>query len=91
MRFYTLGDAEIEIKQMQYEKKPSATPFTPTIREGLVFDSSGYLNNGTINLTSSPVFTTGKIGSGSVKFNGSQHLLSLNPKYETGDSFSISA
>jgi len=55
----------------QLEAKNHATPFTPTIRTGLVKDISGYENNAVLDLNTTPEWTNdSRIGSGAYKFDG---------------------
>ena len=76
MRFYPLGDSETEIMHMQFEKKPHATPFTETTREGIVKDSSGYNNHAELSLATTPRWTEdSKIGSGAYEFDGSKNII----------------
>ena len=64
------GEVDVEWFDMQVEKKPSATPFTPTIRQGFALDSSGYQNNSNeITLATSPVWTTGEVSYGAIEFD----------------------
>jgi hypothetical protein len=79
----------------QLEESANATPFTATIRNGVIRDVSGYSNNTSVPAASAPLYTSSsKIGPGAMLFNGaaSQHLnlteISSMP-FNTGITFSV--
>lgn len=66
-----LSNTTFEVTDLQVELKNHATPFTPTIRTGLVKDISGYENNAELTESTTPRWVEeGIIGKGSYLFNG---------------------
>ena len=69
MPLSTVTDSTVE--WIQIENKDHATPFTPDTREGVVRDISGYGNDATLVLATTPKWTNdSKIGSGAYEFSG---------------------
>jgi hypothetical protein len=68
LQSYEYQTNEIWMHSFQFEQKDHTTPFTSTSRNGMVQDISGYENNGTIELASSPDYRVGKMGLGSYQF-----------------------
>jgi hypothetical protein len=63
----------------QIEAKGNSTPFVDGTRNIGIRDSSGYGNNGTVVLETSPRFSTARIGSGSGYFSASAIIQHPNP------------
>ena len=64
--------------QPQIEKKDYATPFTPSYRQGIIMDISGYRNNATLTLNNTPQWVEdGKLGNGSYNFDGTNKAIYL--------------
>jgi len=60
---------------IQIEEKDHVTPFTKNSRQGIVYDSSGYRNHGTISSTSSPSWSDSSVmGTGAFKFYGPNRI-----------------
>ena len=72
------------IDNIQIEKKPYYTPYTPTLRSGIINDNSGFRNNATLAEATTPRWTSdSKIGSGAYKFNGLNNYITTSILYET--------
>jgi len=64
--------AIIHWSNWQLEKKDHATPFVNGTRNDIITDSSGYGNNGVLDVNCPVWKSDGKIGSGNTYYNGSQ-------------------
>lgn len=61
--------------QPQGEFKDHSTPFTPTVRQGVFHDISGYNHNTPLTLENTPQWVAdSKIGTGCYKFDGTQNI-----------------
>lgn len=63
---------------IQIEEKTTASAFTIGTRNIGISDISGYKNNGTTVLTTSPSYAVSRIGSGAFYFNGSNYISYTN-------------
>lgn len=92
-------DAWYQFKNLKIEEGTMATPYTPapednpTFHDGIVYDTSGYKNNGKVTDTCSPTWQSDSPRyRGSYYFNGTNNYISLsqNPIQKTTNEFSIS-
>lgn len=84
---------EVEISNIQFEKKDHSTPFTKDIRDNLtITDSSGFRNNShPLTISSTPQWTPDSIlGSGCYKFDDSKYIC-IGNKCKITDVITISA
>ena len=80
-----------EMRYMQFEKKDHATPYTANTRVGVIGDSSGFGNDGELNLPQYYKFTTdSRLGMGGLHCSGEtssgpMHIKTkLNPSFIAG-------
>jgi hypothetical protein len=63
-------DGTIYVTMPQYEKKNHSTPFVFGARTGIVHDISGYKNDAILSESTTPTWTTGRLGTGGYLFPG---------------------
>lgn len=77
----------------QVEKKPHATTFTPSIREGVVIDSSSQGNDAVLDLSTTPKWVDDPVVGGAYDLNGVDQFIEVsdtNTQFNVGDmSFSV--
>ena len=69
---------------VQVEAKTYNTPYTNAARSGTINDQSGFRNNATLALATTPQWVTdSKIGSGAYKFNGVNDYLNIISPFQS--------
>jgi hypothetical protein len=91
MDFYITADTEVEIWDVQLEKKDHATPFTIGTRTSRLTDLSPYSNHGDTGLEQSFVFTEDRLGKegGAMSFNGIDNFIKV-PSISLGTNITLS-
>lgn len=100
IEFYTGNLASLDcsmsfdLKDVQVVESDSYLPFISGNTDGIVYDASGFGNDGITTLTATPIWDKDSIiGAGSMKFNGAQHIKSMSDvwKYKDINNTTISA
>lgn len=86
------GQGTVYVRNVQLEEKKHNTPFVNGTRTGIVRDCSGLQNNGVVELSSSPDWTSESIlGINCIsKINGSDNFIKINGNTKPTDEASIS-
>lgn len=83
-----------DLKDVQVVESDSYLPFISGSTDGIVYDGSGFDNNGATTLTSTPIWDKDSvIGAGCMKFYGAQYIKSMSDtwKYKSINNTTISA
>ena len=85
------GYHTIRIADVQLEIKDHPTPFTFNMRTGVIKDTSGYGNNAILTETTTPKWTTGRLGTGCYEFNKVNSMINVNQETNPTDRLSLCA